>query len=175
MPHAALECHSAAPCAALRGIEVFLRQAKSGAWQLRYVLMGDVERLRVPEPRAPRAADRLWQHTCCEIFVARAGRAGYREFNFSPSGEWAAYEFRRYRDGGPLMVPDPGIRVQKDGARLELEAAVDLPAEKIRIGLAAVIEDADGKLSYWALRHAPGKPDFHHRDAFAMELDEARH
>jgi hypothetical protein len=30
-------------------------------------------------------------------------------------------------------------------------------------------------LSYWALRHAAGKPDFHHRDAFAMPLDEARH
>jgi hypothetical protein len=33
-----------------------------------------------------------------------------------------------------------------------------------------VIEAADGSLSYWALRHPPGKPDFHHRDAFALEL-----
>jgi hypothetical protein len=38
-----------------------------------------------------------------------------------------------------------------------------------------VIEEIDGALSYWALRHAPGKPDFHHRDAFALELDEVRH
>jgi hypothetical protein len=38
------------------------------------------------------------------------------------------------------------------------------------MGLSAVIEERDGMLSYWALRHAPGKPDFHRRDGFALEL-----
>ena len=33
-----------------------------------------------------------------------------------------------------------------------------------------VIEEEDGTISYWALRHAAGKPDFHHPDGFAMEL-----
>jgi hypothetical protein len=28
-----------------------------------------------------------------------------------------------------------------------------------------------GALSYWALRHPPGKPDFHHPAGFALELD----
>jgi hypothetical protein len=42
----------------------------------------------------------------------------------------------------------------------------------LRIGLSAVIEDRDGSLSYWALRHPHGKPDFHHPDAFALELKE---
>ena len=44
----------------------------------------------------------------------------------------------------------------------------------IEVGLSAVIEEQGGVLSYWALRHPPGKPDFHHRDSFAMELDEVR-
>jgi hypothetical protein len=33
-----------------------------------------------------------------------------------------------------------------------------------------VIEAIDGTLSYWALAHAPGSPDFHHLDCFALEL-----
>jgi len=37
--------------------------------------------------------------------------------------------------------------------------------------LSAVIEEESGTLSYWALRHAPGRADFHHPDGFALELD----
>jgi hypothetical protein len=33
-----------------------------------------------------------------------------------------------------------------------------------------VIEETNGRLSYWALAHPPGKPDFHHSDCFALEL-----
>jgi len=36
--------------------------------------------------------------------------------------------------------------------------------------LTAVVECVDGALSYWALRHAAGKPDFHHPDTFALEI-----
>ena len=90
------------------------------------------------------------------------------------SGEWAAYEFTRYREGTALLIQDPGIAVRRGADRLELEGAVPWNQET-RIGLCAVIEDLDGNLSYWALRHAPGKPDFHHADSFALELDEVRH
>jgi hypothetical protein len=173
MLHAVLERHSATPCAALRGIQVSVELR--AMLKVRYILEGDIASLRIPDARAPRIADRLWQHTCCELFLMRPGEEGYRELNFSPSGEWAAYEFSRYREGGPLAVPDPGIRVSRRRDRLELEAAIDTSARKVRIGLSAVVEDLDGGLSYWALRHAPGKPDFHHRDAFALELDEIRH
>ena len=100
---------------------------------------------------------------------------GYREFNFSPSGEWAVYAFRGYREGGELDVePAPGIAVQRKGDRLELYAQIraDIlpPGRPLRLALSAVVEDADGTLSYWALRHLPGKPDFHHTDAFALQL-----
>ena len=30
-----------------------------------------------------------------------------------------------------------------------------------RVGLTAVIEEADGAIRYWATGFAPGKPDFH--------------
>jgi hypothetical protein len=144
-----------------------------------YVLEGDLGRLRVPAPRPPRPAERLWQHTCCEIFVARKGGAGYHEYNLSPSGEWAAYAFVRYRvrrEGGHAALAPPRIRFRSSGDVIELDAAIELdglvPATGggLTLAVAAVIEDKEGSLSYWALRHPPGKPDFHHPDAFALEL-----
>src|SRR5207245_534350 len=89
-------------------------------------LEGQLARLRIPPPRPPRIATRLWQHTCCEIFVARKGLPGYHEFDLAPSGEWAAYAFARYRDGAPLLDEklDPRITVRCGGELLELDAFI---------------------------------------------------
>lgn len=174
MPSAALERHFASPCAALRRIEASVARNTDGSLKVTYRLEGDLDRLRIPAPAAPRFVDQLWQHTCCELFVADPHGPGYTEFNFSPSGEWAAYRFVRYRQGAQLESDDPKIRVQRGAGTLTLEARVYAKG-KLRLGLSAVIEQTDGTLSYWALRHPPGKPDFHHRDAFALELDEVRH
>jgi hypothetical protein len=38
------------------------------------------------------------------------------------------------------------------------------------LGLAAVLEDRQGRLSYWALAHLADRPDFHHPDSFILEL-----
>src|SRR5512145_1366259 len=173
MPSVALERHPEAACNALRGIQASVSRAAAGGLQVAFVLDGDIDRVRVPSPRPARVAEGLWRHTCCEIFIARPGAPGYREFNLSPSGEWAAYDFTRYRDGALLADPAlaPGIVVRQGPDRLELQAQIRLKLEHpVLIGLAAVIEEKSGLLSYWALRHAPGKPDFHHPDAFAIEL-----
>ena len=162
MPSAALERHPATPCAALRGISVEAERHGSGL-HIVYAFKGELDRLRIPPLRAPRFVDGLWQHTCCELFVAQPG-GGYREFNFSPSGEWAAYQFDGYRAGRRAIEMRPEIVLR--GGQLE----VSLPEKAGRIGLSAVIEEEDGTISYWALRHAPGKPDFHHPGGFAMEL-----
>ena len=63
--------------------------------------------------------------------------------------------------------------------RLELDATIRLdallPAEaKLVAGVTAVIEDAQGVLSYWALRHAAGEPDFHRAQDFILEIDAVR-
>ena len=101
---------------------------------------------------------------------------GYREFNFSPSGEWATFVFSDYRDGAEMETEfSPGIVVRNSRDRLELDAVIcqdSLPQGRpLRLGLSAVMEAADGTLSYWALRHPPGDPDFHHIDAFALQMD----
>src|SRR3979490_1310679 len=53
----------------------------------------------VPGPGAGPPPAGLWQHTCFEAFLAAPGVAGYYEFNFTPTLDWAAYQFTDYRDG----------------------------------------------------------------------------
>ena len=170
-----LTCHPQTPAQAIREIDVVVGEAKSGSLMLTFCLVGDISGLSIPESRSPRRADYLWRHTCFEAFVMEGEGPEYREFNFSPSGEWAVYDFRGYRNGGVLENKlAPGIVVHKTMDRLELGAEIGqvlLPhGRPLRLGLSAIVEDAAGILSYWALRHPPDKPDFHHIDAFAVQM-----
>ena len=102
----------------------------------------------------------------------RAAAGGYREFNFSPSTQWAAYDFDGYRAGmRNADVLAPRIEGRHGQKHYELHVAFDLPGDgPWRVALTAVIEETGGVKSYWALKHAPGKPDFHHADGFVLEL-----
>ena len=58
-----------------------------------------------------------------------------------------------------------------------LDAAVHLHdlttlrgAPRLLLGLSAVVEEENGTLSYWALKHPRDKPDFHCPDGFVFEL-----
>ncbi len=53
----------------------------------------------------------------------------------------------------------------------EIILPIDWQDEPIQLNLTAVIEETDGTKSYWALAHPSGKPDFHHRDCFALQLE----
>ena len=174
-----LRCHSSASPAAVRAIQVVIRRSASAELRMTFRLDGDIPRIHIPMPRVPQFATELWQHTCFEAFIAVDGEPAYHEFNFAPSGEWAIYAFRGYRDGGPLAdeMMRPRIAVRSTDSRLELDAAVRLdglsaihPRASLRIGLSAIIEASDG-LSYWALHHPLDKPDFHDADGFALALD----
>jgi len=139
-------------------------------------LDGDIPRISVPSPGAPRIGTELWRHTCFEVFIAIDGQPGYHEFNFAPSGEWTVYAFSSYRNGGPVAneTMRPHIAVRSTASRLELDAMVRLDClsgiASLRIGLCAVIEASDGR-SYWALRHRADKPDFHDAGGFALLLE----
>lgn len=144
-----------------------------------YALHGDIARVRIPGPGTGRRSDGLWKHTCFEAFVAVAGAEGYYEFNFSPAFDWAAYRFEDYRTGmsAATLAEAPGLQVRRTARQLDLTATVHLAglaslrdAEALQVALAAVVEEDDGRLSYWALRHGPGSPDFHDPDSFSFEL-----
>jgi hypothetical protein len=179
MKHVYLVCHPSTPHSPVRAVSVRLGFTAEGGIALAFSLAGDVQRVRVPALRTPRRVDGLWRHTCAEAFVMAGDGPAYREFNFAPSGEWAAYAFRSYRERATEAITlAPGILVQATDERLDLEAviAVDAlprtsPAKPLRLGLAVVVEDAGGALSYWALQHPSDVPDFHHADAFALDID----
>jgi len=175
-----LTCHPESHSQAVQEIQVRAGWTQDNTLIFTYALKADLTRLRIPPPRPPRKADRLWQHTCFEAFVSVKGKPEYYEFNFAPSGEWAAYSFQRYRDGSPLEgdMLAPKISVSNTADRFDLHAIVRLnrlptipPHSCLLLALSAVIEDQSGKLSYWAIRQPPGKPDFHHPDSFALKLD----
>ncbi len=169
MPLVSLLCHPETPARSVQSVEVAV-QYHSGRWLLSFEVAGDTPLL--PPRAAPVRTDGLWQATCFELFVQGAG-AGYAEFNFSPSTQWAAYAFAGYREGmTPLPIDPPIIEPVENGMRITLDFPV--AAEQIHIGLSAVIEEPDGTKSYWALAHPPGKPDFHHPACFALELPAAR-
>jgi hypothetical protein len=147
---------------------------------LRYMLDADLERLIIPAEDAARRAHELWMHTCFEAFLAVAGSPGYCELNFAPSRAWAMYRFSAHRQGMAVVTDAraPHLAMQRTAAGITLDATVfwrDLIPHaaplRLRIAMAAVVEDEGGRLSYWALRHPPGKPDFHHPDSFMLELD----
>ena len=135
-----------------------------------------MDKLHIPAPQPPGAADGLWQSTCCEAFVAAADGTEYREFNLSPSGQWAAYRFRAYRERDAAFVPPfaPQSDFQRlaDGFRMTALLAPELlpPATVLQIGLTLVLEASDGSRSYWALAHCAAQPDFHLRQSFTLTL-----
>jgi hypothetical protein len=176
-----LTCHHDTACTAVQTMNVEIERQPQGALHLKYELTGDLEQIRIPAPQPPAVVDGLWEHTCFEAFIAVEGKAGYHEFNFSPSGQWAAYAFSDYRVRRLWMVSQaPAIRFARSNGHLLLEAVIavaDLPqnspGKPLQLGLTAVIEANDGSRSYWALHHPETRPDFHHRAGFILSLNPA--
>jgi hypothetical protein len=167
--------HPDFPCAALRSIEVEVSRPAPSTLVLAFRAAGRIADLALAPPAAPLFTDGLWRTTCFEAFLKPAGGEGYIELNFAPSGEWAAYGFSGYRDGmAPLQVATPRIEALRGEAAFELDATIDLadllPPGPCRLALSAVIEEASGAKSYWALAHPEGRPDFHLDAGFAATL-----
>jgi len=164
----------------VRRIDVEISWTPEGALRLRYFVDCDVSRIALPPPAAPHPVDGLWRHTCFEAFIAGETSTAYCEFNFSPSTEWAVYGFTSYREGMAqlehALAPQVAASITDD--RIALEATVPretllaLPGDSmLRLGLAAVIERADGGHSYWALTHPGDRPDFHDPAGFVLQIE----
>jgi hypothetical protein len=173
---ATLRPHVDYPCPA---IAIEAEAERSGdRLSLAYRLSGDVAAVRWPPPAPPGRADELWRRTCFEAFTAAAVSDAYCEINLSPSGQWATYRFNGYRSGmerTPAEVAPFAPRLEGKtelllATEVDLAQVDGLAGEPWRLGLTAVIQAADGRLSYWSLAHPRGKPDFHHRDCLALEL-----
>ena len=146
--------------------------------RLEWSLTGDLQELAIPRRAASRRAERLWEHTCFEAFIAPVRSARYCELNFSPSTRWAAYAFDGYRQGMRALElkEPPTVEVVTTANELRVTAGIELDSLADapwpwRIGLTAVIEHRAGGRAYHALSHPRDKPDFHDDAAFTVILD----
>ncbi len=175
----ALVHHPRTPCPSVGALEVAVARGPGCDLKLGFFLSGQISNLRLPPAGAIAREDGLWQHTCFEVFVCNPTTGAYVEFNFAPSRQWAGYHFSGYRqDMRPLSeIPAPQLEIKTGDKGLQLHAALSLEGlaefeqpTPWHLGLSAVIEDTQGRVSYWALTHPPGRADFHCADCFALEL-----
>lgn len=174
-----LHPHPGSPCAAVTAITVDVAHPRDDLIMLTYDVVGTVPDIRLAAVSPSYRDDGLWRHTCFEAFIGTVEERSYYEFNFSPSTRWAAYRFADYRQG--MTIADetgmPAVEVQTRPDRYTLQAVFSLDslsalarATQWRLGLSAVIAEENRRLSYWALAHPPGEPDFHHPDGFTHAL-----
>jgi hypothetical protein len=175
----ALTLHPDSRCVAATHVEVDVARPRPDSLILSYFVTGNISDMRVPPVAAAVRTEELWRHTCFEAFVCASSAAGYYEFNFAPSTQWAAYRFSGYRSGMRVAteISAPRIDVQSSPesytlrASLELDRLSSLPRDaRWRLGLSALLEETSGRQSHWALAHPPGKADFHHADCFVCEI-----
>ena len=122
--------------------------------------------------------DNLWLATVFEIFFQDEGVDTYEEWNFSPSGNWAHYEFLKYREGMKAInkkgSPDIFIKEKSKEsfhliAKIPKKAVSAVKGEK-KLGICAILLFEDGVRTHWALKHSSEKPDFHKSDTFAGSI-----
>ncbi len=172
-PEYVLKPHPNTPPSDIEAVKVRIWTSDANEALIAFTVIGPAS-LRIPSAAPPQRRDGLWQTTCFELFLKSAD-GSYFEFNFSPSSQWAAYRFDGYRAGmqGLEMAVEPQIETLRSGGTLSVEVDVDfgsIPMSPLAMGLSAVIEEMDGTISYWALAHPPGQPDFHHPACFAAML-----
>jgi hypothetical protein len=176
--------HSTCGAGPVHSLSVSGALHRSGVLTVEFQLTAELRAIRLmPLVCQPRRRDELWRHTCFEIFARRGTQPRYCEFNISPSGDWAAYEFDAYRgtrgdaNQGPtdLTVHTSGAQQITLRARIDLRAAFTSDAAELQpndwhLNCATVIESTDGSLSYWAIHHPRALPDFHDVESFRIPL-----
>lgn len=140
--------------------EAFLRPAgDSGYHEFNLAPTGEWNCYRFADYRAGMAMEREAGEPSIEISSRSAPLSAARRASLAEAG---LDSYERFEAPCYMLA-----------ATLELPSAL-LPLDRPwEVGLSAVIEERNGRLSYWALKHPPGKPDFHHRDCFALELPAA--
>jgi hypothetical protein len=172
-----LQPHPSAPPGAVTEITARIIGRDANWLRLRWRIEG-AQGLVVPAFSGKGRADELWRTTCFEAFLKPLGGESYVELNLSPSERWNAYDFDGYRNGmrERPMPREPECTLRQGSTFAIFDAAIPaagLPDGDCALGLSAVIEEAGGTVSYWALAHPEGKPDFHAPACFAVALPAA--
>src|SRR5512135_3155999 len=120
--HLALRLHPDSLSFAAKQIEADVARPRTSSLLLSYTVTGRIRDLKLPPVVSATRADELWRHTCFEAFLRTLPGAGYSEFNFAPSTQWAAYRFSSYRSRlrSASAMSTPEIEVQSSPERFIL-------------------------------------------------------
>ncbi len=169
-----LRPHPMTPCNAVDSIVVEMSIPGPDWVELNFRVSGQIDRVILPTGGQGLRIDGLWEHTCFEMFSRNKEYEAYEELNFSPSSDWAHYDFLSYRsdmwNGQLVLEPKISFVLRASEFCLSAQAALAEGSGPWRVGFSAVIEELDGTKSYWALAHPPGQPDFHHPTCFAATV-----
>lgn len=154
---------------------VMVKRSTQFRWFLTYEISGDTQSIIIPDRAESRKGAKLWEETCCELFV-RNPEGEYIEFNFSPSSQWSCFHFDRYRSGMRDLKLDNEPKMLIDVAPLlfRLEVSLDLvdvasfssQGGSLFMALSVVIKMQDQRYCHYALGFPSGAPDFHHSAGF---------
>lgn len=167
-----LMLHATCDLGPIRAVTASVTATSQGC-EAEFRLDGHVPTIILPPPAAAERMDNLWKTTCFEIFWQPLGDTYYREFNLSPSGRWAAYDFDSFREGmRDAPVDSISIACSHDAEGLVLKASIasELPAPA-QLALNAIVEHPGGGLQFWALAFPPGKPEFHSEACRALVIE----
>ena len=175
MTEVPLMCHPQSDAGGIAAIDVTATVGQGGEIKLVYRVTGALEALKIADPAIPDRVNGLWKNTCFEIFVGNSEDKSYLEYNFAPSGQWAAYQFSGYRAGmAQLEIRAPVISTAQSGDLLTVSVRLYMPDiapdADLWAGISAVVATKSGGIGYWGLAHPAGNPDFHHKDCFALKL-----
>jgi hypothetical protein len=176
MTEVSLMCHPQSDAGGIEAIDCTATLGQGGEIKLVYRVTGALEALKIAGPAIPDRVDGLWKNTCFELFVGNSEDKSYLEYNFAPSGQWAAYQFSGYRAGmAQLETRVPIVSVAQSGDFLTVSVTLYVPDTErhadLWVGISAVVATKSREISYWALAHPAGSPDFHHKDCFALKLE----
>jgi hypothetical protein len=163
---AVLVAHPQTPATLPATLVAEVRTVSAAVLRCEYVLQADLTRLALPAWRAGERRDELWRHTCFEAFVSAREESGYYEFNFSPSGDWAAYRFElpaRHDTRALGQAPAVQVDARPAGWRCARRSS---SVDWARPGAPADCGSRSrrprgpaGRVVYWALAH-PGQTRF---------------
>ena len=166
--------HPDYPPLAVSQVEARVIGADANWLRVRWRIEG-TQQLVVPAFAGKGRTDQLWQTTCFELYLKPLGGEAYCELNLSPSERWNAYDFDGYRAGmrERPFPHEPECTIRQGSTFAIFDAAIPiagLPHTDCAMGLCAILEEQGGTVSYWALAHPEGKPDFHAAACFAVAL-----
>ena len=170
-----LHLHPGSTAGPVESISASISPTASGC-RVQFRLHGELQQVRIADLADSERADNLWKTTCFEAFWQPQGDTAYREFNFSPSTRWAAYDFDDFRENGrdaPVDAIAVACAHSNEALLLTADIAADLPLPAM-VALNAIVEDSKGVLHYWALSFRDGPPDFHSIETRSLRLEDLR-